>query len=249
MPQPQPEARRLAILAAAGLGLVLLVVLVSVAIRLGQSAAPPLGASAMLALRVVHRTAASLEVLVMLRLTWLAWRGRGERPAFARGAALALAITLALSVLGIAAGQSPPPLAVLGNLMGGLALAATFAWLAGSLYPGAAVASARLVALATALIAVQCLLGARLAIFPGAASSPALPAHAELGLVLAAALAWLALRGGRPARRAAGLGVALIVPLAGLNALQFDSLVAAFAHAAAAALFVIAAAWMRPQFA
>src|SRR6185369_2380539 len=103
--RPQPEARRLAILASAGLGLVLLVVLVSVAIRLGQAATPPLGAGAMLALRAMHRSAASLEVLVVLWLAWLAWRGRSARPAFARGGALALAITLFLSVLGIAAGQ------------------------------------------------------------------------------------------------------------------------------------------------
>ena len=247
----QPEARRLAILASAGFGLVLLVVLISVAIRLGQAATPPLGAGAMFALRAIHRSAASLEVLVVLWLAWLAWRGRGARPAFARGAALALAITLFLSVLGIAAGQSPPPLAAFGNLLGGLALAVNFAWLAGCLRGNVVGAPTLVITLGAALLALQCMLGARLSVFEGAAGSPALPAHAMLGLLLAAGLLWLpAPRGGRPAWRKAGIALALIVLLTGFTALQFEfSRTAAFVHAAAAALLVAAAAYVHGRLA
>ena len=248
--RPQPEARRLAILASAGLGLVLLVVLVSVAIRLGQAATPPLGAGAMLALRAMHRSAASLEVLVVLWLAWLAWRGRSARPAFARGGALALAITLFLSVLGIAAGQSPPPLAAFGNLLGGLALAVTFAWLAGRLRGNAVRAPALMITVGGALLALQCLLGARLSVFEGAAGSPALPAHAILSLLLAS-LVWLsALRSERPAWRKAGIALALIVPLTGFTALHFEfSRTAAFVHAAAAVLLVATAAYAHARLA
>jgi heme A synthase len=249
--RPQPEGRRLAFLARAGFGLVLLVVLISVAIRLGQTATPPLGAGMMLALRSVHRSAASLEVLVVLWLAWLAWRGRSARPAFARGTALALAITVFLSVLGIAAGQSPPPLAALGNLLGGLALAVNFAWLAGSLRGNVHAAPACAIALGAALLALQCVLGARLSVLEGAAGSPALPAHGMLGLLLAAGLFWLAApRGGRAGWRSAAMTLAAFVLLTGFTALQFDfSRTAAFAHAAAAALLVAAVAYVHGRLA
>lgn len=249
--RPQPEARRLAILARAGFVLVLLVVLISVAIRLGQAATPPLGASAMFALRAIHRSAASLEVLVVLWLAWLAWRDRGARPAFARGAALALAITLFLSVLGIAAGQSPPPLAAFGNLLGGLALAVNFAWLAGRLRGNVPGAHTLAITLGAALLALQCVLGARLAVFEGAAGSLALPAHGMLALLLAAGLFWLPAPGrGHAAWRQAGIVLAVIVLLTGFTALQFEfSRTAAFVHAAAAALLLAAAAYVRGRLA
>jgi hypothetical protein len=247
----QPEARRLAVLASAGFGLVLVVVMISVAIRLGQVATPPLGAGAMSALRAIHRSAASLEVLVVLWLAWLAWRGRAAQPAFMRGAAHALAITLFLSVLGIAAGQSPAPLAAYGNLLGGLALAVNFAWLAGRLRGNDAGASTLFIRLGVAVLALQCMLGARLAVFEGAAGSPALPAHAIVALLLASGLFWLpALRSGRPAWRKAGIGLAVIVLLTGFTALQLEfSRTAAFAHAAAVALLVAAAAYLHGRLA
>jgi len=76
------------------------------------------------------------------------------------------------------------------------------------------------------------------------------PGRTDDGLALAAGLIWLALSDRRPAWRAAGIGLALVVPVAGFTALPFEfSLGAAFAHAAVAALLVLAAAWARPQFA
>lgn len=250
LPKP-PEAGRLTALASACLWLVLAVVVVSVAIRLGQAATPPLAAGELLALRAVHRTAASLEVLAMLWLAGLAWRARSERPQFARGAALAGALTLALSVLGIAAGQNPPPAAALGNLLGGLALAAVFARLIGDLRPCATTAPALVVRLGGALLVVQCLLGAGLSLYgPALASQAMLPAHAMIGLVLAASAVWLARLGKRPVQRAAGLVLALAVPVAGFTALHLEfSPSAAFAHAAAAALLLIAAVYAWPRIA
>ncbi len=237
-------------LAAAGLALILIVVLASAAIRLGQAATPPVGASTLLALRAVHRTAASLEVVAVLWLGWLAWRARLERPALARGVALALGITVALSALGIFAGRTPPPAAALGNLLGGLALAALFAWLVGSLRQPAAQAMPRSLCAALVLLGVQCLLGARLALFAGAAGSPALPAHAMHGLALASGAAWLALRRPQRAQRRTLFIGALIVRATGFTALQFDfSLGAALVHAVAAALLVVAVAYARPRFA
>lgn len=229
-----------------GLALVVVVIYVSAAIRLGQAAMPPIDTRTLSVLRAVHRTAASLEVIVALWLGWLAWRARGEQPDVARGVALALALTIALSVLGIAGGQTPPPAAALGNLLGGLALAAAFAWVLGRLGEPASQASVRFAQLGAALLAAQCLLGASLAILPGARASAALPAHGMLGIVLASAALWLALRSAPPARRAAGFALALLVPVAGFTALHFEhSSAAAFAHAAFASLLVIAAAHAR----
>jgi heme A synthase len=231
---------------AAGLALVLAVVLLSAAIRLGQTAAPPLSDGILLILRGFHRTAASLEVLVAAWLSWFAWRIRSERPALARGIALAAGLTIALSVLGIVAGRTPPPAAAMGNLLGGLALAAVFAWLlAESRSPGAQ-AAGRAAWIWILLIAAQCVLGARLAVFSGAGSSAALPAHAMLGILLAAGGVWLAQHSAHLPRRWAGTALALLVPIAGFTALHYeDSSSAAFAHAAAAAVLIAVAAYTR----
>lgn len=236
-----PEAR-LAAAAAAGLALVLVVIVVSVAIRLGADVASP---RTMVALRGVHRTSASLEVLAMLALAWFAWRERARNAALARAAAVAAAITLSLSVLGIVAGQNPPRAAALGNVLGGLTLAAAFAWALGRAR-GRAPSSRNGVRVGHALaasFAAQCMLGAWLSIFVQGAWSWALVAHAELGLVLAAGSGWLALRLARAAPGRALLGVVLAVPVAGLSAISGQPLVASLAHATAVALLVAAAAY------
>lgn len=231
MPARPPEAR-LAVAASAGLGLVLLVIVVSVAIRLD--------AEPLVALRGVHRTAASLEVLAMLTLAWLAWRR----------ALLVIALTVILSALGIAAGQNPPPAAALGNLLGGLALGAAFAWVLGRAQGQAGQRSSRIGNAAVALFAVQCVLGAWLALFAEELWSWALLAHAALGLALAAGAVWLALRLERAAQRFALLGVALAAPAAGIASALFEQpLAASLAHAAAAALLVAAAAYAHARLA
>lgn len=237
---------RMRSVAAAGLALVFAVVLLSAAIRLGQAAAPPLGEGMLLLLRALHRVAASLEVLAAAWLAWFAWRVRAERPALARGVALAAVITVALSVLGIVAGRAPPPAAAAGNLLGGLALAAVFAWILGVLRLPAGRTAGYVVAGGAALLVVQCVLGARLVVFPAGAASPALPAHAIIGILLACGAAWLARGIGSTRHRVAGFALALAVPLAGFTALQFEhSALAAFAHASVAALLVVAAAYTR----
>jgi hypothetical protein len=222
----RPPARVIGAWSAAGLGLVLLVIVLSVAIRLD---AGPLAA-----LRGAQRAAASLEVVSMLALASLAWRG----------AVLVIALTVFLSVLGIAAGQNPPPLAALGNLLGGLALAGAFAWVLGRSH-GREARGARLLGhAAAALFAVQCALGAWLAIFAKDLEAWALGAHTALGFALAAGAVWLALRLERAAQSLVLLGIALAAPAAGIASAQFyQPLGASLAHAAAAALLVAAAAY------
>jgi heme A synthase len=236
MSAPPAEARRLAAACAAGLAFVLVVLVVSAAIRLG---ADDFGANTMKVLRAVHRSAASLEVLAMLAALWFAWRVRANRPAVA----LAAALTIALSVLGILAGQQPPALAAYGNLTLGLALAAAFAWLLGrTLAPNSM--GRRVAHVAAGLLVVQVLLGAWIAMFSETLWSLALLAHGLLGISLAAGAVWLARRIERAAARFALAVLALAVPAAGFASALFEQpLAAGLAHAAAAALFVSAAAY------
>jgi hypothetical protein len=226
-----PRRARIAGAAWAGLILVLVVIVFSVAIRLGEEGA---SAGLMRVLRGVHRVSASAEVLAAIALVWLAWRR----------SLLVAALTIFLSVLGILAGQKPPPLAALGNLLGGLALAAAFAWVLGRTHGHAHQARDRLAYTAAALFAVQCAIGAWLSLFAEEIWSWALLAHALLGLALAAGAAWLALRLARPAQRFALLAAALAAPAAGAASALFGQPIAAsIAHAAAAALLVAAAAY------
>ncbi len=238
MSAPRPEARRLAAAVAAALVLVLAVVVVSAAIRLGADA---LSDSQLRILRGVHRGAASLELVALLAVAGLAWRARTGLGA----AALAVLLTAALAILGIAAGQKPPPAAAFGNLTLGLALAASFAWLLGSLRRNP---SANLPA--ALLVAAQALLGSAIAIFSETLWSWALVVHALLGLALGAGAIWLARRIERPAARFSLAVLALAAPIAGFASALFElPLAATLAHAAAAALFVCAAAYAHARIA
>lgn len=237
MSEAAPEARarplapRIARAAWAGLVLVLVVIVFSVAIRIGEDSA---SAGLMRVLRGVHRVSASAEVLAAIALAWLAWRR----------SLLVAALTIFLSVLGILAGQKPPPLAALGNLLGGLALAASFAWVLGRAHGHAHQARNRVAHTAAALFALQCAIGAWLSLFAEELWSWALLAHALLGVALAAGAAWLALRLARAPQRFALLAAALAAPAAGAASALFGQPIAAsIAHAAAASLLVAAAAY------
>lgn len=228
---------RIAKAAWAGLALVLIVIVFSVAIRLGADRA---SAGLMLALRAVHRISASAEVLAAIALVWFAWRR----------SLLVAALTIFLSVLGILAGQNPPPLAALGNLLGGLALAAAFAWVLGRAHGHLPQGRTRLGHAVAGLFVVQCAFGAWLSLFAEEIWSLALLAHAAIGLALAAGAAWLALRLARAPQRFALLAVALAAPAAGAASALFDQpLGAALAHAAAAALLLAAAAYVHARMA
>jgi len=206
--------RRERLAAGLGLALVFLVVVAAAGIRL-DTGIP--------GLRIVHRIAASLEVLVVLWLAWLAWR----RPAVQ----LALALTAVLSVVGIVGGQEPPPALVAINLLGGLTLAAAFAWIAAQHAPEPLMHGRGAILL---LLALQVALGAWLSIVE--VYSAALPAHGMLAIVLSALLVWLAW--GRPLL----VALALATPLAGFSALHYEySPLAALLHAAAAVALLAAA--------
>ena len=213
----------------------LAVVLVSAAIRLnGAGIEPLLGATGLAVLRGIHRATASLALLAALWLAWLDWRR----------AALIVVLTALLSLLGIVAGRTPTPLQALGNLLGGLALAASFAWLLGKKGSGTFSGKRFLTPfLLLALFAVQSVIGGRLSIV-SRVELPGLPLHALLGIVLAAFCAWLALaRIGATAGRLLFF-FAVAAPLAGFTALEHPySAVPALVHAATGAFLIALAAF------
>jgi heme A synthase len=216
---------------------VLVVVLVSAAIRLNASGVGEMfSASGIAVLRGVHRTAASLEVLAALWVAWVAWRrGAPSRQA----SAVVLALTVFLAALGIIAGKNPLPAQALGNVLGGLALAAAFAWLLGEKGSGPFFGKWGLTLFV--LLALQAVIGARVSIFSRTAV-PALPLHALLGLGIAALAAWLALARIRGRMGRLLFALALLAPVAGFTALQYEySAAAALVHAASGAFLVVAA--------
>lgn len=215
-------------LTAASLALVLVVVFASAVIRL---AGEELG-GALVVVRGVHRVAASTAALAILAAGWYGWR-EGRRAM----AAIVVALMLALSALGAATGTEPPPLAAAGNLLGGLALAALLAWQLGR---ERRQGGAPLLHVLAALVALQALAGAWNTIFEEETWTLLLVGHATLGLAISAILAWRALG----ARDWALMALAAAVPLAGFaSALLGGPVLAALAHAAAAALLVVATAW------
>jgi hypothetical protein len=210
------DRRSVALAAGLGLALMLAVIVAAAGIRL-ETGIP--------GLRVVHRVAASLEVLVVLWLGWIAWR----RPAVL----LAFALTAILSVVGIIGGQQPPPAIAAVNLLGGLALAGTFAWIAGG--------GNRAPTPIFVLLGIQLGLGAWLSIVER--TGMALPIHGLLAVALTATLVWIA-RG-----RSVLLVLALAAPIAGFTTLHLEySALAALVHAITAALLVVSlAAWLDPH--
>jgi hypothetical protein len=226
--------RRLRLAAALALGLMLAVVVAAAGIRLEIGSA---------GLRVVHRIAASLEVIAVLWLGWMAWRARAERPALFYTALLALGLTAFLSVVGIVTGQKPPPAGAAANLLGGLALAAVFAWLLGKRVPERNRALTPILATAVGVgLAIQLALGARLSIVERLDAF--LPVHALLAMALAAALGWVGLARVGGAAGKALFAFALAAPVAGFTSLHYEySAVAALVHAAAAALLLASAAY------
>jgi hypothetical protein len=215
--------RTVALVSALGLALMLAVILAAAGIRLNTGIP---------GLRIVHRAAASLEVLVVLWLGWMAWR----RPPVQ----LAIALTALLSVVGILGGQSPRPVIAAINLLGGLALAAVFAWMLGRSASGKSGSDPnrenRGLTPIFLLLGIQLALGAWLSIVER--FSVALQVHGLLAVALTAALIWVA------RARAVFLAVALAAPIAGFTALHFEySAAAALVHAATAALLCASTAY------
>jgi hypothetical protein len=208
--------------------LVLAVVAASAAIRNDDLAA------ALAVTRGAHRAAASLAALAVFALAWLGWRQVPLR----MGIAGALALTIALSAIGVVAGIEPPRWAAISNQTGGIALAALLAWLNGRSAARVALprAALPLATLALAVAAVQALGGALLVtLWPGAPVA-AFIFHAAGGLAAAVLLAALGLRYAAFAVLVPSLGAAAAVSaLPGisqvLHALAAASLLAAAAHA------------------
>jgi hypothetical protein len=207
---------------------VLAVVAASAAIRTEElAAAVPFA-------RGAHRAAASLAALAVFALAWLGWR----QASIHRAVIGALALTIALSVIGVVTGTEPPRWAALANQAGGIALAALLAWIHGRTAAGdpSVRSGAPLAVAALAVAAAQSLGGALLVTLWPAAPALAYILHAAGGLVAALLLAALGPRHALFAALAPLFGAAAAVaaipgvaPV--LHALAAAILLAAAAHA------------------
>lgn len=223
--------RRFVVLSGLGAVLVLIVVAASATIRLSATDA---GATVAIA-RGVHRAAASLAAIVVLAVAFIA-------PPGAKAAAIGtLALTLALSIVGWVAGTHPPLAAALFNQVGGIALAALLAWLAGRAAPVHAQGVRALARVALGLAALQALGGVSIAALWKSAPLAVYLMHAACGLAAAACLAALA----AAQRSVVLLALAFAAPALGIAAsLMAPSAAAQAAHAFAAAALLAAAARM-----
>lgn len=220
--------------------LTLVVVAASATIRLG---ADSLGGG-LAVVRGVHRAAASTAALLVLVVFWRALRVSEMR----RAASVAFVLMLALSAVGWATGTHPPPAAALFNQLGGVALAALLAWLAGRAASGEGIAASdQPLALAALLLAsAQIVFGGTLVMLGLPAALVLVVAHAVLGLSAAATSAALGARivttGDTPHGVTLMLCAAL-APLAGsLSVLPAPAIVLQVGHATAAALLLVAVA-------
>jgi hypothetical protein len=154
---------------------------------------------------------------------------------------LALALTAILSVAGIIGGQQPPPRIAALNLLGGLALAGTFAWILRKKGSGPFSGKRVLTPFLLVVVGAQLALGTWLSIVDRFGMALAL--HGLLAIALTAALLW------HSRTRPLLVVVAAAAPLAGFTALHFEySALAALVHAMTAALLVVSvAAWLDPH--
>ena len=207
------DARTLGAFAAACAALVFVVVASSAWLRLGAAPCPPGGCAGFGladAVRLAHRVAAMGVTVLALVIAALAWKAPA-RTGLRAASVLLIILVAALAVIGRRSAGAAPPAVLLANLLGGLALLAACAGIA-----GAATASRGRIALsfaaATALLAAAIGTGGVLAIWPAAGPSPLALAHRGLAWSALAAWALMALSGAHaPGARLAARLVALLL--------------------------------------
>jgi len=246
-PSPEKPLVAGAALAAAGWALMLAVLAASAYIRMS----PAPGADVEL-VRGVHRASASLAGLAVLLLAgWALWRRH-----LVPGALAALALIVFLAALGRATGSAPPPYAALGNLAGGVALAALLAWTFGrSQAPWQAAGPQRRLALGVlAAAAAQTAFGGWLATCVPVEPPSIVPwVHAATGVAAAALAAWLGVRLARAGLARTGVALIVLAALAlaaGVASLLLElPVLALLAHPLATALLLSALAQLAARIA
>jgi heme A synthase len=202
-PRTDAARRRYAVLAVLALALTLIVVLTSAYLRHAQDAVRCEVASECVAQRQAvaearstlmargaHRLAASGVSLLVLAMAAIAWTQRGANRLPRRWPTLALALVVALAVLGVGTTGASGPATKLGNLIGGYALLAALAAAHSSLRPQCAGRAIRRLALVAVVLGFgQAVLGGLVE-----AESPLHLLHRANGLVLAGIVASLIVR-------------------------------------------------------
>lgn len=211
--------------------------------------------------RMTHRIVATLVALCALAITVVAFRRAPHCRLPRVRAALALAGVAGLAVLGRASGAGAPPLVLLSNLLGGLALLAVFVSIAlsrpyGDVGPvrGRAMVDVVLVVLAitsggvasTFSLSTAC--GDAWLCAPWASTGDGgawgVLLHRMLGVVLLVRVVGAQLRAGRGAGAALAVGVLAQLAAGVWQSVAGTPFTAALVHHALSALVLVAAMWV-----
>jgi len=237
--------------ATAAAALTFIVIVASALIRHVHAGDTTAAAFPMLCVRIArigHRISAAGVLTLVAGLNLVAWTQRPRWKTEGGLAAVALALTAALAVLGIATPNTPLPAVTLGNLLGGyllfMTLAATAAVATGAPSPH----GTRITRLALAAAGLV-LFSAALAPWSDLARITAF--HSAIGIAIAVVAGIIAWRLRTDSRRLAGSLALLAVatPLAGIMVALIPSTSAAIVHNACSALLgaTLAVAAARPR--
>ena len=243
------EANWASVLAGAALLLVLAVIAASAYVRLGNAQVPAASESTIEAARSIRRGAGSLAAVGVAALALGAGIVRTNRGILGPAAAGALALTIALAVVGFATGIQPPRWAAYANQLGGVLLAGVLAWLSGRAgrHLSANAGDRRLAAAALVLCMLQVAFGGAIATSTRDPSAALLILHAVVGVAAACCAAALAvcLSGKNASALSLALAACVIaVPLIGLAlTLASMSVAAQVAHAISGAVLLACVAF------
>ena len=217
----QPDTRWAAILAGCTLAFVLAVIAASAHVRLGSDPARAASAASIDAARDVRKGAGAVAAIGVMALAVAAPVVGATRAALGAAALAALAMTVVLSLVGLATGIGPPPWAAYTNQLGGVLLAGVLGWLFGRasarLEPAAQ--SRQLAGIALLFCVLQAAFGGALATLLRDSPVLLLVLHAATGLAVMCFALALAVALGRTGGGPEGTLIAACavgVPLIGL---------------------------------
>ena len=196
----RPDTRWAAILAGCTLAFVLAVIAASAHVRIGSDPARAAPAESIDAARDVRKGAGAVAAIGVIALAVAAPVVGATRAALGVAAVVALAMTVMLSLVGLATGIGPPPWAAYLNQLGGVLLAGVLGWLFGRasapLEPFAQ--SRKLARLALLFGVLQAAFGGALATLLRDPPVLILVLHAATGLAVMCSALALAVALGRP---------------------------------------------------
>jgi hypothetical protein len=230
----------------------LAVIAASASIRLGTRIDGDAARESTHAARLVRQSAGALTALGVLSLAIGSFAVRAMRGMYAPWALGALALTAALSGVGLVAGREPPPAAAFANQFGGLLLAGILGWMLGLLRARPMGRRSgdpyRLACAALAIALAQAALGGAIATLLSDPPVIVLLLHAAAGLAAAACILAVAIGCGGVSGTLLAASSAAVLGIGVLSAIHAPSSALQVGHAFGGALLLTAAAYACGRF-